>query len=450
MITEEDKRLIKNGITLEQKFAKVLRVIKWVRPFYSSIYEVMNKIETKEIPTMAVDASKFYYNSKFSDEIPFSEFTFVILHEIAHIALFHAIRRKDRDSRLWNIACDLYVNKLLDDEFRFQGGSKAGVRDSNTSLNITMPDDCVYFKEIDIDKDSVDSLYEELYLEGLKNGYFASVSASEVEKNGALEKTFDFHIVRKTTYTYTLDLKYVFDLMDVGKGEDSLQSEADAHSLISEACIRNELCNRNQGSTPGQLERLCKEMMESKLNWKKILKKQLIEYQQSDISFSRPDKRMYWQEAIYPGKSFDESKNIKNVKICIDTSGSISDNELAEFFGHIKKLFKQFKVEAEVIYWDSAVASKGKISAMKELERVSIYGGGGTDPSCAFKYIDGEKNGAITVLMFTDGYFNFNEKSIAGTNWAKKYKNTIWIICKNGDKNMKVPFGKVTYYSDAM
>lgn len=37
----------------------------------------------------------------------------VVAHEVLHVVNKHHLRRRDRDLRLWNVACDLFVNRIL-------------------------------------------------------------------------------------------------------------------------------------------------------------------------------------------------------------------------------------------------------------------------------------------------------------------------------------------------
>ena len=53
----------------------------------------------------------------------------VLVHEVMHCKLKHMLRRSNRDRRLWNIACDLAINSILQeagfvlpDEGVFAGG----------------------------------------------------------------------------------------------------------------------------------------------------------------------------------------------------------------------------------------------------------------------------------------------------------------------------------------
>ena len=467
------------GLTLDQKFAKVMLLLKQLRPFYSSVYEVMDKECRDDIPTMGVTADKFLYNQKFAEDLPFDEFVFVVLHEIAHISLMHPTRINGRDPELWNIACDLYVNKLLDDEFNLGGKSNR----HNTSSYAKMPESAVYWDQISVNDDAVDTIYDELYQQAKDNGYFDKISLKDLAdalsnnnngsnpgSNGNSNKSNDNsngqqgqkQQGQKKSLTKKFTLRrngkewsigvapgaIEIDLVPGDGGKSSIEDEAAARKLLQNAQIRNALTNRSAGEGKGMLERLCEKMLESKLDWRKILRKYLINYTQNDLGFSKPDKRMYWQDAIYPGPIPGHGGKVRDVKVCIDTSGSISDEDFAEFAGHINKLLNQYKVDAELIYWDADIQTVGKFRNLKEFRRVSIRGGGGTDPSCVYEYFDKQRIKPVVTLMLTDGYFGVDQ--LKEHMWPSKYKDTIWIICKKGVKKgeFNPPFGKVTYAID--
>lgn len=427
-------------MTVDQKFAKAMLEIRDLRPFYSSVYEVIDKIETNEVDTMGVTADKLMYNYEFCDKLEFSEFLFVILHEIGHIALMHVARCKGREASLWNIACDLYVNKVLKSEL---------------GTNIKMPSGAVYFDAIDIEKDAAETIYEELYSQAKQNGYFSRPDINQKDSHGNSDgksqknsKQYKFTLKRGSKkYDINIGVNYRFDLVYGNK--NSAELESDSRRLITDAQIRNQLLGGDSvGNSVGLLERLCSKMLESKIDWRKIIKKHLLEYRQLDTSYAKPDKRMYWQSAIYPGPVPSTPDFVKGVKVCIDTSGSISDDDMSEFLGHIVKLTKQFKVDADLVYWDSKVQSAGKLKSTKDLSRVDILGGGGTNPDCVFESFDKNKEKPILVIMLTDGYFMKDD--LDNPTWKKKYKNTVWILCEDGNKDFVPKFGRLANLKDGL
>lgn len=420
-----------DGLTLEQKFAKVLLTLRRVRPFYSAVYEVMEKNKDNErTPTMGVSSDTLSYNEDFANKLTFEDFTFVILHEIAHVALKHYTRRENRDPKLWNIACDLYINMLLSQEFGLKPG---GVyRDS---LNeISMPKDLLYCSSLDLDEEYAESIYDEFERQ-----------ISENKDTKILEYTGKSYVDPSDPYrTFRVRYEdYVGDLIPDGEDSNPTLDEQKANKVISDALVRTDMSGQSNGSS-NSLYTKSKELLKSKVDWKRLLRKYLIEAESKDSSFSIPDRRMYYQKSIYPGQAEQEELAVTGLKVCIDTSGSISEGDIKYFCGQVYDLTKQFKVDAELVYWDSEVQSTGDFKEYTEFERIDLCGRGGTDPSVIFNYFDSKqcKIKPIVCLVFTDGYF---ETSGISTKQRKKYKDTIWVMTRNSNKNFKPPFGIVAY-----
>ena len=71
--------------------------------------------ENESIESACTDGEHVEYNSKFIESMTNPEIQFVEAHEVSHIALGDIWRRGDRDSRIWNMACDYINNKILVD-----------------------------------------------------------------------------------------------------------------------------------------------------------------------------------------------------------------------------------------------------------------------------------------------------------------------------------------------
>lgn len=444
-------------LTVEQKFAKVMLQLRVLRPFYSAVYEVIEKHESGLVPTIGVTTNELLYNKQFCDGVPFNEFIFINLHEIAHIALEHPARCEGRDPKLWNIACDLYCNRMLAVEFGLRPGQTVNVN----GIDICMPTNGVYCDTIDIDSEYAEQIYYSLAEQAKKNGYFDDKQSQQLGGSGKPGSPNDSaesnERSKKYQFTYrgtqegkswdtvnnvfraSIDTKDEGDIIDNGSEQSLKQQEVD--KVISDALVRVEMSSSACGDTPGGLMAIVKKMRKSELDWRKLLRKYLIASTSSDSSFSRPDKRMYYQKSIYPGQVADESNSLKGVKVCIDTSGSISDEDIEYFCGQVWALIKQFKIKAELIYWDASVQSTGEFTGYKEFERVDIFGRGGTDPKVVFDYFDSKKCKVkpVVTLMFTDGYFSTSEIT---SKQRKKYKDTIWIMTRSHDQNFNPPFGR--------
>lgn len=450
-----------SSLDIEQKFAKVVIDLRTLRPFYSAVYEALERVEDNDrVDSMGVSTNKMVYNSKFVDNLSYSEFLFINLHEICHVALMHVSRKGKRDPQLWNIACDLYVNKFLAEEFNIRPG------DTDSSGCITMPKNGCWCSSIDIDTDCAEAIYETFEKQGKENGYFDdSLSSSDISdgehkqynfsytgsRNENNDKHNKFNAVwgsgagsadNEETFNITLDVQYRYNGDIIDTGEDDLKKENDNKRVLSEAKTRYDMSSNGAGKNQGLLKFKVDDILKSHIDWRKWLTKYCIKARAYDSTFSNPDKRMFYQNAIYPGQSMDESNTLKNIKVCIDTSGSISDDDLSYIFGQIQKLTKQFRIEAEVIAWDTSMKSCGSLNNYTNIKNIELEGRGGTDPACVFKYFDSKqcKVKPIVTLMFTDGYWYMQENS----KWAKKYRDTLWVMTKDANKDFKPPFGLLT------
>lgn len=413
-------------MTIAHKMARVIIDLRKIRPFYSAVYETIEKIEVtdNQIFTMAVSSDKLMYNPQFVNSISYEEFLYNICHEIAHIALMHVLRRQNRDKIIWNLACDYYVNKLITEEFELIPETKI----YNSQFNIAFCHDDLYDDTIDIEVDTCESIYERLLEE----------YNSETEP-----------LSKVKTNRQVIPNNYTPDLVD-DTGDCSIpkmQLEQITSEMISKALVNAEIIGSNGiGKTSSILDRHVRKIVKGKIDWKKILRKYLKSATLTDNSFSRLDKRYIYADRIVAGQIEDEKKKIEGIKICIDASGSVSDEDLAVFLGQVWKMCKQFKVTAEVIYWDTLITSKGSFKGYKEFERVNQIGGGGTDPACLFEYFSSKecKIKPIVTIIFTDGYLG---KNFDIPQNKRKYKDTIWILNEKGNKKFKPSFGKVIPYT---
>ena len=439
-------------LDIESKFAKAFHNLSNLRPFYCAVYESMQRVESSAVGTMGVTCKKMMYNKNFVDGLEFEELMFVNLHEICHVALMHVSRRKNRDPELWNIACDLYANRLLAEEFNIIPGES-----SENGLVRFLPN-ALYCGSIDLENDYAERIYEDLYQQAVENGYNNS-KLQDIQDG----KTFHFEYRGGTpsnkgsgSYTYghkdklskhnekfEIDLRpgtYDLDISD--DGSDQLSKENDNRKILQDARTRYEMSGRGAGNGAGLLKFKVDEILKSHLDWRKLLRKYCIRATRSDTSFAKPDKRMYYQRAIYPGQALDGMAELKGVKVCFDSSGSISDRDIAYFYGQVKDILKEFKIKAELIYWDTDIASCGDFSDFAEMKRVQACGRGGTNPTCLFEYFDSKKCKVkpVVTLVFTDGYIcgDLNKPK-----WRKKYKDTIWIMTKDYNKEYKPAFGQI-------
>lgn len=190
-----------------------------------------------------------------------------------------------------------------------------------------------------------------------------------------------------------------------------------------------EQIQKQGGHIPGELSEIIKALKDKPpvFNWKKYFRRLVGNAITSEIQLTR----------MRPSKRLPDAKGIRlkrkpKILVAVDTSGSISSNDLAEFFGEIHHIYKS-GVNVDVIEFDTKIQKEFSYRAGTE---VIATGRGGTEASCAIDHYNERKNKYSTLIIFTDGYLS--------TFDLPKCQSLIWVITKDGYKTDKYP-GKVVY-----
>ena len=512
-LKEVDERY---GMTVEEKLAYTMLAMRRVRAFYYSMLASINKVESDEVPTMAVSIDTLYYSSEFVKEMTLPELLFVELHEILHLAMRHNVRKGTRNHRLWNMACDFYINKVLAEEFNLpENGEPVMVQAMDPSYNnkykIALPRNLLYAPDIDTAVDTPESIYNDLEKmiieadqgqgqvegegqgqgegqgegqgdgQGGGQGQGSCPKEEDQNKNGEGQegkggksqqgkpcpyngecdkkdsdgncnkdgyKGFDPEKQRQKGTLIGKEykggiIKDPKDLVEDNKsaGMSETSKKQLSNSVLGRAVTRHKQSgNSFGGDTADYIERIVEEALAPKVNWRSLLKAKLTKATQKINTFASPDKRFRSRGMIMPGPKALENDALENVKVCIDTSGSITSEDLGIALAQISQMLKVFHAEAELIYWDTRVRAVYPFKDIKDLLGKKPVGGGGTDVNCVFDYFKNSpdykkrrKQQPSIIIIFTDGGFGPVEKEFY------RYKDTIWII--NGDYHFNEPFG---------
>lgn len=232
------------------------------------------------------------------------------------------------------------------------------------------------------------------------------------------------------------------DIIDDNNSRTMSQEQLNqvSNSLLNRAVVQYKQTNKFGGDTADFLERYVEKALAPKVNWRSLLKSKLIVASQKINTFSAPDKRFRSRNMVLPGPKALDNDSLKDVKICVDTSGSISPKDLGVALAQVEQLLNTYKAEAELLYWDTRIRAIYPFKNIKELLNKQPLGGGGTDANCIFEYFEtnrdykiGKKAKPSIIIIFTDGYIRDMESKY------KKYKNTIWVV--QGNTSFTVPFG---------
>lgn len=457
-------------MTIPEKLSKALLDFRQISPYYSAIYQGIEKQPDSSVELLSITLDKILYHEEALDALPYEELLFWILHGISHLALGHLLRRGGRDRDLWNLACDFYVNRLLAEEFHF---SFLGERVNYKGVLLAMPENIPFSTHLDLQTDFVESIYQKLWISHKKEGLSDKNQRIEEPKEEILEKISEetpwksqWDVNERSTHptcSHSLDFmeleerenpsflaeitsedlsqrKNRSDMVD-GLG-NQLEKQRKMDKLLGQAAITTAL---QQKETKFALGRplhadMVAQIQTPAVPWKQVLRRYLRVAQEKKCSFSHPDPRFYYQNRILPGEWKGEFDGLQGLKLCLDTSGSISSGQLEEFTAHLWTICKEFHLEGELIYWDSAIEHRQPFEGKGDLSLFHPYSGQGTNPDCLFSYFESKecKVKPVVTLIFTDGFFSSN---YGNPRRKKRFQNTLWIVSE--DAPLQPAFGRV-------
>ena len=85
-------------------------------PLIGSIALGLEWVNAPEVGTMATDGRRVWFNPSWCEAHGVEKTMGVIAHEVFHVVNKHHLRRGERDPQTWNVAADLLINRLLEDD----------------------------------------------------------------------------------------------------------------------------------------------------------------------------------------------------------------------------------------------------------------------------------------------------------------------------------------------
>lgn len=307
-------------------------------PFFGTLALKLKITTNPSVDTMATDGYHLFYDENFTKTLSEDELQGVICHEILHCAFKHMYRKGDRESHKWNIACDYAINALLLEDFHMK-----------------LPQDRLYKPEYS--KLSAEEIYNRLPDNPDWNGQGWGDFLDPTEEGG----TF---------------------------GEQEAEWAIAMKSALEAA--------KAAGQHVGQLAELIK-ATEAKINWREQLNRIIGAHAKTDFTWLRPDPAYLHKNFIIPTL---HEPSIGHLTFAIDTSGSVSNNELGRFVGELQHVLENVHFDGITV-----IQCDCQINRVDEYERddqlpTEVYGRGGTRFSPVFDYIKDHPTDGL--IYFTD------------------------------------------------
>lgn len=226
-----------------------------------------------------------------------------------------------------------------------------------------------------------------------------------------------------------------FDRHDLWQGiYDKARLQDDWNGRIRKAVKE---CGDSAGM-PQSIRRIVQALAERVgLDWKQLLH-DFIQFDRFDYNFLPPDRRYSDSDFYLPAYNVDEDNGSANhIWVCVDTSGSISEEELACAMAEILDAMAQAGLKGSISFFDSQITEPVPFETEEDFKKITPSGGGGTSFQIIFDYLREKLCGDLprAILVFTDGY----------AKWPKEQDAlevpVLWLISREGKDD--APWGRV-------
>jgi len=305
-----------------------------------------------------------------------------IKHQILHIVFKHMMRMNEfGDKQLFNIAADITTNQYINsDQLTYDSVRFEDFPDFNLTRGQSLD---YYYKKL---KEQLDGI------NASKGGQSDTEDDENDDLNESQQKLLD--LMNNKDHKQLNQHKFWEEIQKMSSTEQKILESALNESILQSVVRMKE---RRIGNLPAGLQLyldLLAESLKPNVNWRRVLRLFAASSSRTRLknTISRPSKRY----GTTPGIKIQRKQKIL---IAIDTSGSVNDDELKEFFGEIYYIWKH-GAEIYVVECDTNIHNnyfyKGKVPNQ-------ISGRGGTDFNAPISYAN-EVYNPDAIIYFTDGY----------------------------------------------
>jgi predicted metal-dependent peptidase len=392
--------------------ARIALVLK--QPFFGNLAMRLKLVNSDSwLTTAATDGRHFYYNSDFILKLPTNQMMFLFCHELLHCAYDHMNRGMGKQKDLANIAMDYVVNA---DCIKYNLGQRITV----------VP--VLYDRKYD------EWNFEQVYEDLIKN-------AQKINIEDLLDQLLDDHLDADKDGKGNGDGDGKGDKDGKGRPTISQEERQKIKDEFKEAMLAAAQ-SAGAGNVPGNVKRMIAELTQPKINWRELITQQIQSTVKNDYTWTIPNKKHFSNGFVLPNMRKDQAID---VCVAIDTSGSISNEQLSNFFGEINGIMQSYDdYKIKVWCFDTKVHNPQEYTTTDgdDLVNYEPKGFGGTDFEVNWNWMKHEDVSPKLLIVFTDG-------EPFGSWGDENYCDTVWIIHNRYNKTIEPPFGVHAYYEDA-
>lgn len=363
-----------------ESLAKACKDLMLKEPFYGMFLLMLNKKWSERVGTAGVSLQGINYQLEISEEF-WNELNAehqigLLKHELLHIAFFHLTEYSSLTNRdIANIAMDLEINQYIDAANLPPGG-----------MVISM------FPELNLSPKKGTHYYYEELMKGKQNKSCPNLNQM-LDGMGQGQMQVTVQVKGKDQQAQLPDHSSWSEIEQLSEAAQKLVNKQVEHILKEVA----EQVEKSRGTIPGEFAEILKKINqkeEPKFDWRGYLRR-----------FNGGSTKVYTKKTRRKyNKRYDENPGLKikpkrHILVAIDTSGSVSNDELKEFLGEMYHIQKT-GTDITIVQADTAIS---KIEKFNHREDFKVYGRGGTDFQPVIDYYNSNTNKYTCLMYFTDG-----------------------------------------------
>lgn len=296
---------------------------------------------TRSIPTAGTNEKEFFWNPDYFNSLPAKSRETDLLHELWHVGLMHTLRKGDRDHTQWNIACDIFIDLILED----MGCSFEGING------------------VERDPKYRGMAEEEIYDDLMKDQKTQKCSCC----SGDLKK------------------------------EITPESKQELINMVTQAVLQEKAAT-GAGSLPGAVKETLDMFLNPVVPWRAVLNEFFTDLVQEGSTWARPNRR---HQDIYLPSPLLVDDNLDHLIYYIDTSYSTSNKEVAQFNSEVKYIFENLHPKKlSLVQFDTRIQKEDVFTEGDEFKMIEVVGRGGTSFVCVREHII--KNKPTAAIIFSD------------------------------------------------
>ena len=393
-------------------------------PFFAALAMFAEVRFTEALPMAATDGKTLWFHPQVYGDLAAEERDALFLHELLHAALLHPLRRGMREPEPFNIAADIVVNGMV------------------AEASLRLPAGAI--REPKLEHLSVEEIYELLQKQSprqrpslpladlLRPGAIttletASAATPSADNHSGEQSGQKSSHKRKSASQVTSEANGGPGVMSTSDLDDRQELEAHWKQAIQQARVLAQ--SQGKGDLPVGLQRNLDAIADPQLDWRSQLWRYLVH---TPNDYSGFDRRF-----IHQGLYLDhlEGESVE-VYCCIDTSGSVGEEELNLFMAELQGILSAYPLlRCWLFYADASCYGPYELQGGSDIPKPK--GGGGTDFRPFFKKVakDWSREKQAVCVYLTDGYGEFPKH--------EPELPTLWVVVPGGLEDGEVPWGEV-------